>query len=71
MDFTRQALQTNVKFFSNFGILFRISYIFLNNSGVGFVQAKRGRYLCRTACVLVKCFFFSNLKFVFEILAEN
>ena len=31
MDLTRQALKINVKFFSNFGIIFRINYIFLNN----------------------------------------
>ena len=29
MDLTRQALQTNVKLFSNFGIIFQISYNFL------------------------------------------
>ena len=28
IDSTRQALQTNVKLFSNFGIIFRISYNF-------------------------------------------
>ena len=28
MDSTRQALQTNGKLFPNFGIIFRISYIF-------------------------------------------
>ena len=35
MDLTLQGLQTNGKFFSNFGIIFQISYNFLNNSGVG------------------------------------
>ena len=35
MDLIRQALQTNGKLFSNFGIIFRISYhFFKNNSGV-------------------------------------
>ena len=29
MDLTQQALQTNGKLFSNFGIFFRISYNFL------------------------------------------
>ena len=46
MDSSRQALQTDEKLFSNFGIIFRISYIFYNNSDVGFVQARRGRHLC-------------------------
>ena len=30
MDLSRQALQTNGKLFSNFGIIFRISYIFFS-----------------------------------------
>ena len=30
MDLSPHALQTNVKLFSNFGIIFRINYIFLS-----------------------------------------
>ena len=39
MDFTQYA---NVKLFSNFRIIFQISYNFLNNSGIGFMQARWG-----------------------------
>ena len=39
MDLTLQALQTNGKLFSNFGIIILISYNIQNNSGVGFMQA--------------------------------
>ena len=49
MDLTQQALQTNVKLFSNFRIIFRISYKFWNNIGVGFMQARWGE----TAHILV------------------
>ena len=53
MDLTRQAQQTNVKVFSYFGIIFRISYNFLNNSGVGFCKRGGAFVLIRSARVLV------------------
>ena len=50
MYLIRQALKTNGKcfFFSNFRIIFRITVttFFLNNSGVGFIQARWVRHLC-------------------------
>ena len=42
MDLTQQALQTNGRLFLNFVIIFRISYFFSHNSGVGFMQARWG-----------------------------
>ena len=42
MDLSRQALQTYGKFFSNFGVMFRINYHFKNNSDVGFMHARWG-----------------------------
>ena len=40
MDLTRQALQSNGKLFSNFGIIILMNYTFLNNNGIVF--SKRG-----------------------------
>ena len=39
---SERALETNGKLFSNFGIIFRIRYNFLNNSGVRFVYTRWG-----------------------------
>ena len=51
MDLTWQALQINEKLLSNFRIIFRISLLVI--SGVGFMHARGGGYLCWTARILV------------------
>ena len=56
-EFDSTSSTNELKLFQNFGIIFRISYIFLNNSCVVFMQARWGRHLCWTAHVLVWHFF--------------
>ena len=42
MNLFLRALQTNGKLFSNFGIIFRMTTFFFNNSGVGVMHARWG-----------------------------
>ena len=46
MDLTRQPLQTNGELFSNFGIIFRISYNFLNNCSSFLTHSCYMCYIC-------------------------
>ena len=45
-DSSRRGLQTNEKIFQIFRILFELTTFFLNNGGVEFMHAWRGRHLC-------------------------